>query len=547
MRIPHLLLLLFAAHCLSAQSSQHNVESKVTKVTVFRDGAQVTRTAHTTVPGGKSDLIFSGVSPYMDASSLQVDAEGPFTILSVSQQPNKLREQKKRKEIEDLQKSKETFNKLLTQHRASLEVYTSEEQMLAANFVVGGANTGLKAADLTAALDVHRARLKELKSYEIDYNERIKKVQDTITLMDEQISALNANADISTTDVLVTLLANSGAPADFTLSYVVRGASWYPSYDLHVDDITKPLTLSYKANVTQNTGEEWKDVKLIFSNGNPSESGVAPILSPLYLRNLAVYNYGLSKMAAPNVDLISGRVAGVTQTEMSINGGRPDENQYMVNGRRMIGSYVEPTQFSSSLSFELNTPYTVLNDGKTLAVDMKEDQIPASYEYFSAPKKAKKAFLLAHIANWTDYNLMDGEVNLYYEHTYIGKTSLNLTTADDTLTVSLGRDKGIAINRIKVKDFSKKQILSDKKSTTSSFEITVRNNKRFPVHIVVEDQLPISTEKDITIEDPHYDGATLDETTGKLTWKLDLAPGKEQKLQLSYTIKCPKTYRVQND
>ena len=541
MRISHLLLFLFAAHCLTAQSSQHNVESKVTKVTVFRDGAQVTRTAHTNVPGGKSDLIFSGVSPYMDASSLQVDAEGPFTILSVSQQPNKLREQKKRKEIEDLQKSKETFTKLLIQHKTSLEVYTSEEQMLAANYVVGGANTGLKAADLTAALDVHRARLKELKSYEIDYNERIKKVQDTITLMDEQITALNANADISTTDVLVTLLAKDGAPADFTLSYVVRGASWYPSYDLHVDDITKPLTLSYKANVTQNTGEEWKDVKLIFSNGNPSESGVAPVLSPLYLRNLALYNYGLSKLAAP---MVNSNAAGLMLSEKSIN---QEDVQYQVNAHRMIGSYVEPTQFSSSLSFELNTPYTVLNDGKTLAVDMKEEQIPASYEYFSAPKKAKKAFLLAHIANWTDYNLMDGEVNLYYEHTYIGKTTLNLTSAEDTLTVSLGRDKGIAVNRIKVKDFSKKQILSDKKSTTSSFETTVRNNKRFPVHIVVEDQLPISTEKDITIEDPHYDGATLDETTGKLTWKLDLAPGKEQKLQLSYTIKCPKTYRVQTD
>ena len=98
MRITQLWLLLFAAHCLSAQSSQRNVESKVTKVTVFRDGAQVTRTAHANVSAGKSDLVFTGVSPYMDASSLQVDAEGPFTILSVSQQPNKLREQKKRKE-----------------------------------------------------------------------------------------------------------------------------------------------------------------------------------------------------------------------------------------------------------------------------------------------------------------------------------------------------------------------------------------------------------------------------------------------------------------
>jgi hypothetical protein len=89
--------------------------------------------------------------------------------------------------------------------------------------------------------------------------------------------------------------------------------------------------------------------------------------------------------------------------------------------------------------------------------------------------------------------------------------------------------------------------LSDKKSVATAFDINIRNNKKFPIHIVLEDQIPLSTDKDITIENPSYDGAALDETTGKLTWKLDLAPAKDKKLKLSYTVKYPKTYRVQID
>jgi uncharacterized protein (TIGR02231 family) len=539
MKLTKLLLLVFTAHCAIAQTSQRNVESKVTKVTVFRDGAQVTRTSHTSIAAGKSDIVFSGISPYVDASSLQVDGEGSFVILGVSPQPNKLREQKKRKEIEDLEKSKEAFQKQLIQHQASLDIYQKEEQMLAANYVVGGANTGLKAADLAAALDLHRTRLRDIKFYEIDYNERIKKVQDTLTLIDGQITALNNNADVSTTDVIVSVAARDATAGDFTLSYVVSNAGWYPSYDLHVDDITKPLTLSYKANVYQNTGEEWKEVKLIFSNGNPSESGIAPVLNPLYLRNLLAYNpVPMRMMNSVNSNAGSNK-------DLSINGGRPDEVQYIVNGHRQIGNYIEPTQMSTNISFELSTLYTVINDGKNVAVDMKDDQIPASFEYFSVPKKAKKGFLTAHIANWTDYNLMDGEVNLYYEGTYTGKTAFSLANADDTLNLSMGRDKGITINRVKVKEFSKNQVLSDKKLSSADFDITVRNNKKFPVHIVVEDQIPLSTEKEITIDNATYEGATLDEATGKVTWKLDLAPGKEQKLKLSYTVKYPKAYRLQ--
>ncbi len=546
MKYIKLLLIIIITNTAIAQIPSKAVESRIVTVTVFPQGAQVTRTGRVSVPAGKSELVFGGVSPYADQSSMQVEGSGLFTILSVSPLPNKLKEQKKRKEVEEIEKSRENFSKQLIREEASLEVYTKEEQMLDANNKISGENTGLKAADLSAALDLHRTRMLELKTLQIEYNEKIQKIKDTLNRIAQQVSVLNAYADVSTTDVVLTVMATEAVSGDININYVVHNAGWYPSYDLHVDDITKPLKLNYKANVYQNTGEEWKDVRIIFSNGNPNESGVAPVLNPLYVRNIVVYNY--KNKDARNVENMADQAAGVTQSEagsgLVINGSRPDEVQYIVNGHRSNVTYSNQTQNSTAITFELATPYTVINDGLNRAVDMKQEYIPAAFEYFCVPKKEKKAYLMAHITNWLDYNLMDGEVNLYYEGTYTGKTAFSLANTEDTLNLSLGHDKGISVNRTQVKEFSKKQVLSDKKTASTGYEITIRNNKKFPVALTIEDQIPISTEKDITIENALYEGAKLEESTGKLTWKVTLDPAKDKKLKLSYTVKYPKSYRV---
>jgi uncharacterized protein (TIGR02231 family) len=537
MKYIKLLLIIFIANTAIAQGPSKAVESKVVKVTVFPEGAQVTRTGHVSVPAGKSELVFSGLSPYADPSSIQVEGSGLFTILSVSPQPNKLKEQKKRKEVEEIEKSKEAFNKQLIREEASLDVYTTEERMLEANNKIGGENTGLKAADLVAALDLHRTRLLELKSLVIDYNEKIKKVRDTLVRIDAQIRVLNANTDISTTDIVLSVMANEAVSGDVNINYVVSYAGWFPSYDLHVDDITKPLKLNYKANVHQNTGEEWKDVRIIFSNGNPNESGVAPQLNPLYMRNLLASAY----------EEQANRPVAYDKSKRSQTVFAPKFGGYLDQEKKSNIVYTDQAQNSTSITFELATLYTVINDGQNRAVDMKEEEIPATFEYFCVPKREKKAYLMAHITNWLDYNLMDGEVNLYYEGTYTGKTAFSLANTEDTLNLSLGHDKGITVNRTQVKEFSKRQVLSDKKSASTGYEITIRNNKKFPVALTIEDQIPISTDKEITIENHLHEGAQLEEATGKLTWKLNLDPAKEKKLKLSYTVKYPKSYRVQID
>ena len=124
----------------------------------------------------------------------------------------------------------------------------------------------------------------------------------------------------------------------------------------------------------------------------------------------------------------------------------------------------------------------------------------------------------------------------------MGQTLLNPSAAEDTLQISLGRDKAVSINRTKLKDFSKRSFFGDRKNATRAFEISVRNNKNQPIHIIIEDQVPVSTQKEIEVDKLEYKEATVDDITGKLTWNLQIPSATEKKLGFKYAVKYPKDY-----
>ena len=201
---------------------------------------------------------------------------------------------------------------------------------------------------------------------------------------------------------------------------------------------------------------------------------------------------------------------------------------------------VSERQNTTSFSFDIEMPYTILNDGKTATVEMKTMEVPALYEYYCAPKLEQDVFLTAKITDWSDLNLLEGESNLFFEGTYLGKAIINPRIAGDTMSISLGRDKNISVKRISSKEFSKKQFLGSNKIDYRSFEITIRNNKKQSVNLIIEDQYPVSTMKEVEVDRIENKEAELDNDTGKLKWIIQLDGGKEKKIGFKYSVKYPK-------
>ncbi|RZK51444.1 MAG: DUF4139 domain-containing protein, partial [Pedobacter sp.] len=157
-------------------------------------------------------------------------------------------------------------------------------------------------------------------------------------------------------------------------------------------------------------------------------------------------------------------------------------------------------------------PYTILSDGKQFAVEIGDYDFKADYEYFAAPKLSEEAFLTAKINGFSEANLISGEANIFFEGTYLGKTLLDVQNSSDTLTLSLGTDKNVIIKREKQKDFNERQFIGSSQKDSRSFIIDIKNRKSQTINLIIEDQLPISTNGDITVDKQEISKGKYDET-----------------------------------
>jgi hypothetical protein len=205
-----------------------------------------------------------------------------------------------------------------------------------------------------------------------------------------------------------------------------------------------------------------------------------------------------------------------------------------------VNTQYQPT----TIVYKIAEKYTLETDGKTTTIGIRRLDLLAGYEYFSAPKADPSVFLTARVTDWEQYELQAGEANLYFEGTYLGKTYIDLSDASDTLSLALGKDMGVSITRKLVREFSAKKMIGANRTDSRQFEITVRNTKKIPVHIIIQDQLPVATSKDIDIENVKAQDAQIDKETGLAVWTLDLLPGAEKKLQIGYSVRYPKEKKL---
>jgi len=290
---------------IAAQADEQKVESKVQKVVVFLNGAQVTRTAMVHINPGNSTLVFENISPGIDVQSIQVHANGEFTILSVKHELNFLNEQIKQQRIEDLRAKQKSIKDKIDLQNSLASIYQEEENMLVKNQMIAGQNTGLDLIKLKQALDFQTERLTALKKKEQENTAQIADLNKELLKYNQQIAELNKGASTATSNILVTVSSKTALQTDFTLSYVVHNASWFPTYDVRAKNVNSPISISYKANVSQQSGEDWKNIKLTLSTGNPTVAGNKPELNPYFLNFGMYYQPENGTMTAASGKVIS--------------------------------------------------------------------------------------------------------------------------------------------------------------------------------------------------------------------------------------------------
>lgn len=515
-------------------------EAKIKAATVYFAGADLFQQTSTTLPAGSSEVIIKGVAENILENTIQIGAPATVSILSVQFSLNDIEEnnnllnhtknnliKKQQDSIAILQKELEVLNNSKIATQKTIEI-------LDKNHTLSTATVTLNVNDLIKLVDYYNLKRTTLSNAITSIIDKEIKIQEKITYLRNEIEViLNKDRVKKPNGTIVLQVMNETAGLiSFDIQYYTPNATWAPFYDLKVASIKDPMQLLYKAQLSQNTGIDWKKTKLTLSSGIPNQYNQAPILQAWFLR----YGY-------PQTHLLNNANA----VRNSLNSDFKENTKFKEEiTASNLNNHTVINENQLTISFEIDLLYDILSNGKTHSVAMKELKIPATYTYYSAPKINPEAYLLSEINEYSKYNLLTGMANIIFENMYVGKTQINTFETQDTLRLSMGKDKKISIKREKVVDKSGSKFLSNYKEQTFTYDITIRNNKKEAIAILVKDQYPIATENDITITLLEESNAKVNNETGILTWNLKLNPNETKKLRISYKVKHLKDKPIAN-
>jgi uncharacterized protein (TIGR02231 family) len=517
------LLMLAGIITISAQNEK-TIKADIKHVTVFPDRAQIEQESPVTINQGNSILKLSGLSPYIDVQSLQVKGYGDFTILSVNLQNNFLQNLEDSPDVKNIRSQIEALQMKVEDENAAISTLKEKEAFLQANRAILVKENTFSLEQLKNVMELYTNNMDQVTTSVLRRQRLIKDYNKQIAALQQQVADRLGKQQLPSGEIVVNVSSEKQVTGKLAFSYVVSNAGWYPSYDIRVDDIKKPVNIDYKANVYQNTGIDWNGVKLSFSNATPWIAGDMPVMYPWFIdfNNPApvMYMRGLNSSAPAKLekakeDVIEAEVAAPPPAV-----------------QKQIGE--------TTVTFDVTVPYTIQSDGKMQTVEIQRLTAPAEFKYVTTPKLAASAYLAASITDWAKLSLQTGEATLYFENSFVGKSTLNVNQLSDTLTISLGTDNSILVKREKRKDYTTRKILGQNKTDIFSFLITVRNNKTTPVNITVNDQIPLSSNSTITVDTPELSGGRLNSETGEVKWDLELKPQESRQLVLTYSVKYPK-------
>ena len=537
-----ILLAFLAITTTDARAEQEKQTAKLESVTIFTDGAQVKRTKTVALKAGEQTVTFTGFSPYMDTKSLQVRANGRLTVLGVSHRRVIADSLAQARKLSQAEQAVASVERKIQQVQDEQQVLDAQAELVKSNCSVSGRTVATPLANIKELNNYYAQELLALKKRSQILTDQMKDLEKEQARAKKSLDSLRRVRPKEVFDVDVKVSAAQAAQAAFSISYYVTNASWYPSYDIYSTGINKPMDLSYKVNIVQNTKEDWQQANVTLSSANPNRSNTAPTLGTYWLdfeKPVLVSRpnrKGLARTAAAepmmlerSVDeALQGRVAGLDIVE--------EEESELIE--------VQQQQSLFGYEFTIGQPLSLASSTKATATEIARYQLPATYLYKVYPKKDKEAFLVAEATDWQKLNLLEGDANVFFDNSYVGKSRLSTSSATDTLYLSLGRDPSIRVDRTKVNEKSASRFLGSNREQTVTWRIVVTNTRREAVSVSVYDQTPIARNSDINVSVEELSGGQRDKDTGIVTWKLDLKPNEKRELLLQYKVKYPKNERL---
>lgn len=531
---------------LFAGENEQKIEAPISSVIVYLTGAEIAHKKQVSLAPGRNELIFVGLSSHLIPKSIQFTGTGDIALLAISSRIDYIYGQKKSDlRLKQVSDSMILFEDNLAITRGNIDAYNREKNMLEVNQKVGG-EKGATAAELKLSADFYLQRMMEINTELVKLRRKEKDQQEVYNRLTQQYYALNQRENPPMAEITV-LVNNPGAAkvmSDVELHYVVSDCGWAPSYDLIAEDVGKPIDLKYRAKVFNSTDVDWKDIKMKLSTADPMQSAAAPVMQKWTLNFESEYKQkGYYQQQPQQQQEYNNAPAALSSQNVANQSQAYDNNQDGVQDQPQV-QYEQIQVSELAAEFDIKQTYDIPANGQPYIVDVTSYNLNATFRYSCIPKMEREAFLLARITGWEDLDLVEGPANVYFGGTYVGQSYIYTRSVDDTLDLSLGRDKKLVVTRTKLKEFNNEKSMGTSKKETYSYEIIVKNTRKTAVEVELMDQIPVSQDAEIIVEATELSKGELDPATGFVTWRMNIPPGEQQRVVLTYTIKYPKSKQV---
>jgi uncharacterized protein (TIGR02231 family) len=370
-------------------------------------------------------------------------------------------------------------------------------------------------ADILKMIEFNQKTLKELYSEESSLSAKLNANQGKISILENRRNSSARNSGLSNILVL-QVTSDKKQHVNFDVNQNIQSANWHPYYVIKSSGIQSPLKISYKAKIQQNTGLELKNIPIKLINGSFSSEDKPYELDRWFLRTER--DYYVSNQAF--------------QREKSNDKSTALMMEVAVTGNSRITQKTMKTEISLDKDAVIPTDVEVTED-------INEFEVTTGYKYFATPKLENKTFLLAYIKDYSKYNLLPGNADIFMDDMLIGAVNIDTNQLTNEMLVSLGSDSGILTKRElinkKTKDLGEKE-----KFESYAYEITVKNNKDTSVNLELKDQIPLSTAENIKIELINTDNATYDKELGSLIWNFNIKPNETKKIKFGFNVTLPR-------
>ncbi|MBK9659304.1 MAG: DUF4139 domain-containing protein [Chitinophagaceae bacterium] len=539
------------------------VDAAIKNATVyFGYGAELTHESKVKIDATTKIIVISQLSTSIDINSLQISVPEDVALLSQHYKVYypAIATVTKTKEVERLEDSIVLLQKEITRIDNLVAIdqeILAKTGLLIETTINTSGNKTITSEEVLKLLEYYNLKIEKSKTNIYNHKQNINLQNLKIADIRKRIAVMSVvapNKQKPYGQVFLQVMCKRSGEIPVDLSYYTTQAGWTAVYDVRVNSKTNKVKLVYKASLTQTSGIDWKKTKLTLSTGSPNFGVAAPILTPWYLQLYVpgIYTELQRRAAQGNAsrNVVQSYRDDRSLSEVVVSGTDGDYKQEKLKDQTIdpstLQQYTTLNEGQLNTNFEIDLPYDIESDGQLHSVTIKDQEISCVLKNYAVPRIDKDAYLLAEVADWQNLDLLPGDANIIMDDTYIGKSVIDPNTTADTLNLSLGRDKRIAVKRSVVKELSSLKTSGKESRQIFTYEIIVKNNKLTDVNLLLKDQYPLSTIKEVEVKLEEDGAATVNPETGVLTWKIDLKPGESKKVRFTYSVKYPKDKKIVN-